>query len=65
MDSDEDLIEAVARLAVNSQLRSEMGHAARARCVERFTLESSAGDWKELLDGVVEQVSNGRAKQFG
>lgn len=59
VDSEDDLVEAVARLAVESQLRIEMGRAARARCLEHFTVESSARDWKTLLDRVVTGTANG------
>ncbi len=43
------LIEAVQHLATDPQLTEAMGRRARERCVELFTLEASAGQWRSIL----------------
>jgi glycosyltransferase involved in cell wall biosynthesis len=47
------LVDAVARLAADSELRRRMGAAARERAVERFSIEALAGQWINVLDRIV------------
>lgn len=47
------LTAACARLLRDPDLRVRMGAAARARCVEHFTLEAAARRWLEILEGLV------------
>ena len=44
------LTDAVQRLLLDADLRTEMGVAARRRCIDRFSLEASASKWSELLE---------------
>jgi glycosyltransferase involved in cell wall biosynthesis len=51
---DEDaLVRAVHRLLTDVDLRERMGAAARERCLEHFTLEASAGRWRDLLEDLL------------
>jgi glycosyltransferase involved in cell wall biosynthesis len=50
VDDDGALIERAGRLAADAALRARMGSAARARCVERFSIQASARRWLALLD---------------
>jgi glycosyltransferase involved in cell wall biosynthesis len=45
----EPLVEATARLIGDPLLRTTLGAAARARCLERFTLDAVARQWLGLL----------------
>jgi glycosyltransferase involved in cell wall biosynthesis len=47
------LVSATASLVAEPSRRRAMGHAARERCVERFTMAASAGAWEAVLDGVL------------
>jgi glycosyltransferase involved in cell wall biosynthesis len=49
IDDKAGLIEAVDRLVCDPSLRRSMGRKARSRCVERFSLETSAEQWRGLL----------------
>ena len=49
IDDKTGLIAAVDRLVGDAALRQSMGHQARQRCLERFTLETSARQWRELF----------------
>lgn len=44
------LVACAARLIEDAALRDRMGRAARARCLERFSLDASAARWRQLLD---------------
>jgi glycosyltransferase involved in cell wall biosynthesis len=50
IDDKGGLVEAVDRLIGDPGLRRSMGERARAHCVERFSLEASAHQWRELFD---------------
>jgi glycosyltransferase involved in cell wall biosynthesis len=50
VDDFEALVSAAANLVVDAARRRAMGEAARARCVERFTMAASAAAWEGLLD---------------
>jgi glycosyltransferase involved in cell wall biosynthesis len=58
------LVDAVDRLIGDRGLRRSMGDRARARCVERFSLEASARQWRELFDRLQNQ-SLTRVEQDG
>ncbi len=47
------LIDATQRLATDPELRRQMGTAARRRCLEQFTLESSVARWQAIFDHVL------------
>ncbi len=49
IDDKAGLIEAVDRLVGDPALRRSMGKEARARCLERFSLEASAEHWRDLF----------------
>jgi len=49
VDDRAGLVEALIRLVEDEDLRRSMGHRARQRCLEGFTLEESARMWRELL----------------
>jgi glycosyltransferase involved in cell wall biosynthesis len=53
VDDRDGLVDAVARLAADSELRRRMGAAARERAVERFSIEALAGQWINVLDRIV------------
>jgi len=40
---------ALARLLDDSDVRTRLGNAARARCAERFTIEAVAPTWLRVL----------------
>ncbi|CAN5742549.1 glycosyltransferase family 4 protein [soil metagenome] len=44
--------EATAELVADPELRARMGRAARARCLQQFSLAVSAEQWRELLDSL-------------
>ncbi len=44
------LVDAVGLLVTDTETRVEMGTRARAVCLERFTLEATAGRWRQVLD---------------
>jgi len=48
----EALVGAVERLVTDPELRTDMGRAARERCVREFSLESVASQWERLLSGL-------------
>lgn len=52
VDDEIGLADAADRLLRDDALRAEMGMAARERCVAEFSLEASAGDWIEVLQGI-------------
>ena len=52
-DSPEDIADAVAQLITHAGLRQNMGTAARARCVTRFSIEATADLWRGLFAGHV------------
>jgi glycosyltransferase involved in cell wall biosynthesis len=43
------MVDAVDRLVLDAPLRRSMGERARASCLERFTLEASAEQWRDLF----------------
>ena len=43
------MIDAVDQLVLDGRLRTTMGHRARERCLEHFTLEASAEQWRGLF----------------
>ncbi len=47
------MVDATARLVSSPELRSTMGEAARARCVERFSLDAVAACWLSFLEPLV------------
>ena len=49
IDDKQGMIDAVDRLVLDGQLRATMGHRARERCLEHFTLEASAEQWRGLF----------------
>ncbi len=49
IDDKDGLIEAVDRLVRDPALRRSMGKEARARCLEQFSLETSAEQWRDLF----------------
>ena len=49
IDDKDGLVEAVDRLVRDPTLRRSMGKQARARCLERFSLEASAEQWRDLF----------------
>ncbi len=44
------LVSATGRLLADTQLRAEMGRAARARCLDRFSMAAAARRWSAVLD---------------
>jgi glycosyltransferase involved in cell wall biosynthesis len=50
VDDLEGLRDSVVTLVQDPLLRSRMGRAARARCLERFTVESTTHQWRTLFD---------------
>ena len=56
VDDQQALVEAVARLAHDPDLRSAMGAAGRRRCAATFSLAASAARWSELIDEVAPQA---------
>jgi glycosyltransferase involved in cell wall biosynthesis len=46
------LVQHVERLARDPELRRRMGAAARQRCLERFTMQASARQWRALLEAL-------------
>ena len=44
------LIDAVRRLVSDRALREAMGHKARTRCMDMFTLQTSVEHWHEVLE---------------
>lgn len=55
-------VEAAARLLRDTELRSEMGRAARERCMERFSAASVADQWLSLLEPLL-PTGNGSVRQ--
>lgn len=55
VDAAGDLLEAVARLLGDAELRAGMGARARAHAASELTLERSAGRWEALLGQVLAQ----------
>lgn len=53
VDDFDAYVRAVRRLVSDASLATRMGRAARARCVERFTLETSVAEWRRLLDDLL------------
>ncbi len=53
VDDVDAMVDATARLISSSALRSTMGEAARARCVERFSLDAVAACWLSFLEPLV------------
>jgi glycosyltransferase involved in cell wall biosynthesis len=53
VDDRDALIERAGRLAADADLRARMGSAARARCVQRFSIQTSARRWQALFDRVL------------
>lgn len=49
---DAELVGAVRGLISDPARRAEMGKAARAHCVERFSMEVEAGAWARVIDEV-------------
>jgi glycosyltransferase involved in cell wall biosynthesis len=52
VDDFDGLVTATRRLLLDADLRTTMGAAARAHCVEHHTNEAIAQRWKQALDGV-------------
>lgn len=52
IDDEEGLVEAVASLLADEARRATMGREARTRCVNKFSLDTSADLWQELLERV-------------
>jgi glycosyltransferase involved in cell wall biosynthesis len=52
--TDQDWINKLSVLIVNSGLRRELGSAGRRRVEQRYTLESGFARWKKVLDGALE-----------
>ena len=50
------MVEAVAVLLDDAALRSAMGHAARHRCIDRFSLDAVADVWLQRLGPLVAEV---------
>jgi glycosyltransferase involved in cell wall biosynthesis len=48
------LTDAAARLLQDVSARVAMGAAARARCVDRFSLKVVGGRWLEILDPLLD-----------
>ena len=48
-DDKQGLIDAVDRLVIDGPLRATMGLRARERCLEHFTLDASAEQWRGLF----------------
>jgi glycosyltransferase involved in cell wall biosynthesis len=53
VDDQDALVARASRLVADRGLRERMGSAARGRCVEHFSIQSSAWRWQALLDGVL------------
>lgn len=51
-DSATDLAARVAGLLADPGRRRVLGETARARCVERFTLDATAGQWCSMVEGL-------------
>jgi glycosyltransferase involved in cell wall biosynthesis len=49
IDDKKGMIDAVDQLVLDGRLRTTMGHRARERCLDRFTLEGSAEQWRGLF----------------
>ena len=49
IDDKQGMIDAVDRLVLDGRLRGTMGVRARERCLEHFTLEASAEQWRGLF----------------
>ena len=49
IDDKQGMIDAVDGLVLDGRLRRSMGDRARERCLERFTLEASAEQWRGLF----------------
>lgn len=54
VDDVDAFIASTRRLVLDADLRARMGAAARARCVERFSIEVSARRWADLLATVAD-----------
>lgn len=48
------LVDAVSSLLRDPQRRLQMGQAARARCLDEFSIDASADRWDEVLTGIAE-----------
>jgi glycosyltransferase involved in cell wall biosynthesis len=57
------MVDAVERLVVDRVMRSEMGAAARDRCVEQFSLEAEAKRWRDLLASLVPVPADGSGEE--
>ena len=49
------LVSATGRLLGDPDLRAEMGRAARARCLERFSVAAAARAWLAVLGPLLER----------
>lgn len=54
VDDEKGLADSVEHLIADREVRSRMGKAARVRCVEMFSIQSSAKLWEDVLSDVVE-----------
>jgi len=45
--------DAVGALSVDVERREQLGAAARERCLQRFTIATTAGDWKTLIENAL------------
>jgi glycosyltransferase involved in cell wall biosynthesis len=52
VDDVDAMVAKAARLLLDSQLRAEFGRAARAHCVEGFSLQASVERWHSLIAGL-------------
>jgi glycosyltransferase involved in cell wall biosynthesis/SAM-dependent methyltransferase len=60
-DREEDFFKAMTRLARNSDLRRELGEAARRHIVDHFSLQSATDKWEQFLKKLIEQSGARRA----
>jgi glycosyltransferase involved in cell wall biosynthesis len=51
-DGPEESIQALRALSSDRGLRQRMGHAARRHCVAHYSLDATAGTWREVLRDV-------------
>lgn len=56
VDDFEALVSATGRLLVDADLRARMGRAARARCLDRFSMEAAARRWSAVLQPLLERA---------
>jgi hypothetical protein len=52
--TDQEWIDKLSALILNSELRREFGDAGRRRAEQRYTLESGFAQWKKIFDGTTE-----------